>query len=42
MEADLHNLVPAVGEINGDRSNYRFGMISGERYRCGTTTKDPR
>lgn len=28
MEADLHNLVPAVGEVNGDRSNYRFGMLS--------------
>ena len=27
MEADLHNLVPAVGEINGDRSNYRFTML---------------
>lgn len=27
MEADLYNLVPAVGELNGDRSNYRFGMI---------------
>lgn len=30
MEADLHNLVPAIGEINGDRSNYRFQMIAGE------------
>lgn len=30
MEADLHNLVPAIGEINGDRSNYRFQMIDGE------------
>lgn len=30
MEADLMNLVPAVGELNGDRSNYRFGMIAGE------------
>src|SRR5690606_27281162 len=30
MEADLHNLVPAVGELNGDRSNYRFGMLEGE------------
>jgi len=30
MEGDLHNLVPAVGEINGDRSNYRFGMLVGE------------
>ena len=28
MEADLHNLVPAVGEVNGDRSNYRFGMMN--------------
>ncbi|MFK0571915.1 endonuclease [Endozoicomonas sp.] len=27
MEADLHNLVPAVGEVNGDRSNYRFGYL---------------
>ncbi len=24
MEADLHNLYPAIGEVNGDRSNYRF------------------
>ena len=30
MEADLHNLTPAVGELNGDRSNHRFGMIEGE------------
>jgi len=30
MEADMHNLVPAIGEINGDRSNYKFSMISGE------------
>jgi len=27
MEADLYNLVPAIGEVNGDRSNYRFGML---------------
>lgn len=26
MESDLHNLVPAIGEINGDRSNYRFSQ----------------
>ena len=25
MEADMHNLVPAIGEINGNRANYRFG-----------------
>ncbi|MBQ4836023.1 endonuclease [Pseudoalteromonas luteoviolacea] len=30
MEGDLHNLVPAIGEVNGDRSNYRFRMIEGE------------
>ncbi|USE36613.1 endonuclease [Endozoicomonas sp. SCSIO W0465] len=28
MEADLHNLVPAIGEVNGDRSNYRFGILT--------------
>jgi deoxyribonuclease-1 len=27
MEADLHNLVPSVGELNADRSNYRFGVL---------------
>ncbi len=26
MEADLHNLTPTVGEVNGDRSNYRFSQ----------------
>lgn len=30
MEADMHNLVPSIGEVNGDRSNYRFGMLQGE------------
>ena len=24
MEGDLHNLVPSVGEVNGDRANYRY------------------
>ncbi|WP_343155049.1 endonuclease [Buchnera aphidicola (Kurisakia onigurumii)] len=24
MESDLHNLQPAIGEINGDRSNFSF------------------
>ena len=28
MEADLFNLVPAVGEVNGDRSNFRFGLLN--------------
>jgi len=35
MEADLHNLVPAIGEVNGDRSNYKFGMIEGEKRAYG-------
>jgi deoxyribonuclease-1 len=26
-EADLHNLVPAIGELNGDRSNFGFGWL---------------
>ncbi len=30
MESDMHNLVPAIGELNGDRSNFRYGMIAGE------------
>ena len=29
MEADLHNLVPAIGEVNGDRSNYNFNQWNG-------------
>lgn len=27
MEADLHNLVPEIGELNALRSNYRFGIL---------------
>ncbi|UTW04657.1 endonuclease [Amphritea atlantica] len=30
MEADLHNLVPAIGEVNGDRSNFSFAQLEGE------------
>jgi deoxyribonuclease-1 len=29
MEADLFNLYPAVGEVNGDRSNFNYGMAAG-------------
>jgi deoxyribonuclease-1 len=35
MEADLHNLAPAVGELNGDRSNFVFGTIAGEAREYG-------
>lgn len=30
MVSDLRNLVPAVGELNGDRSNFTFSMLEGE------------
>lgn len=23
----MHNLAPSVGEVNADRSNYRYGML---------------
>ncbi len=36
MESDLYNLIPAIGEINGLRSNYSFAMISGEKREFGT------
>lgn len=28
MEADVFNLYPSVGEVNGDRSNFNYGMAS--------------
>ena len=35
MESDMHNLRPVVGELNSDRSNFRFGMVSGEPRKYG-------
>ncbi len=35
MEADLHNLQPAIGEVNGLRSNYSMAMIPGEKREFG-------
>ncbi|RXJ79342.1 endonuclease [Arcobacter sp. F2176] len=35
MEADMHNLVPAIGELNADRSNFRYGIIEGEKRAYG-------
>ncbi|WP_279386523.1 endonuclease [Motiliproteus coralliicola] len=35
MEADLHNLVPAIGEVNGDRSNFRFGLLDADSTNYG-------
>jgi deoxyribonuclease-1 len=37
MQADMHNLVPAIGELNGDRSNYRYDFelaSSGQYGKC--------
>jgi deoxyribonuclease-1 len=51
MEADLFNLYPAVGEVNGDRSNFNYGMTSGvsaqygacqTRIDFGSRTAEPR
>jgi deoxyribonuclease-1 len=45
MEADPINLLPTVGEVNGDRSNMRYGMLSstdGFGYgQCGTRIDFP-
>jgi deoxyribonuclease-1 len=35
MESDLHNLVPAIGEVNGDRSNYKFNDWNGTPTKYG-------
>lgn len=31
MEANLHNLSPVIGEVNGDRSNYNHGMVANKQ-----------
>ncbi|MEO5363900.1 MAG: endonuclease [Magnetococcus sp. DMHC-8] len=30
MEGDLHNLVPAVGELNADRGDRPYGLVAGQ------------
>lgn len=30
MEGDLHNLQPSIGEVNGDRSNFRYSLFTKE------------
>lgn len=35
MQSDMYNLVPAIGEINGLRSNYSYAMIPGEKREFG-------
>jgi deoxyribonuclease-1 len=36
MESDMYNLVPAVGKINGDRSDFEFSEIPGEKRKYGS------
>ena len=36
MEADMHNLFPAIGQINEDRAYYPMAIIAGEVRRYGT------
>jgi len=31
MESDMHNLRPAIGELNGDRKHFKYSMIPGEK-----------
>ncbi len=35
MEGDMHNLVPAIGEVNGDRANFRFSEWNGKPTQYG-------
>ncbi len=35
MQADMYNLFPSVGEVNGQRSNYRMAEIPGEKREFG-------
>lgn len=35
IEADMHNLVPAIGEVNAIRSNINLGMVSGPSQNLG-------
>lgn len=35
MEGDLHNLVPSIGEINGDRGNFAFAQFNASASRYG-------
>jgi deoxyribonuclease-1 len=35
MQSDLYNLVPAIGEIRGQKSNYDYGMIPEEKQGFG-------
>lgn len=36
MQADLYNLVPAIGSVNAVRSNYNYGLVPGAANTFGT------
>ncbi len=36
MEADLHNLAPAIGAVNASRRNYRFGLLPSTDFDWGS------
>lgn len=36
MQADMHNLFPAIGAVNATRSNYNFTMLPGEKSDFGS------
>ena len=38
MQADMFNLYPAIGEVNGRRSNYSMAIIKGEKENSGNVT----
>ena len=38
VESDMHNLQPAVGEVNADRSNFMFGQWNGGENQYGQCT----
>jgi len=35
MINDLHNQVPSIGQVNGDRSNHPYGIVDGEPRKYG-------
>lgn len=41
MEADMHNLSVAIGEVNADRSNYRMGMVANKQNMYGACSSRP-
>ncbi len=38
MESDMHNLQPAVGEVNGDRANFMYSQWNGGEGQYGQCT----